>query len=124
MAKFVLIICLALIGFVVAAPGAGACARSTRIATTILLANPAVKQQCLHCCFGVESKTAGVVRERRFYDGGYNLGGFGGFGGYGHGGHGGHGGQGLGGLIPHGSSQSFSKSSASSSSVSGGVGLG
>ncbi|KAI8423635.1 hypothetical protein MSG28_012695 [Choristoneura fumiferana] len=26
------------------------CARSARIATTILLANPAVKQQCLHCC--------------------------------------------------------------------------
>ncbi|KAI8439739.1 hypothetical protein MSG28_013432 [Choristoneura fumiferana] len=25
------------------------CARSARIATTILLANPAVKQQCLHC---------------------------------------------------------------------------
>ncbi|KAI8427913.1 hypothetical protein MSG28_002255 [Choristoneura fumiferana] len=29
---------------------AGPCARSARIATTILLANPAVKQQCLHCC--------------------------------------------------------------------------
>ncbi|KAI8433846.1 hypothetical protein MSG28_015800 [Choristoneura fumiferana] len=28
----------------------GPCARSARIATTILLANPAVKQQCLHCC--------------------------------------------------------------------------
>ncbi|KAI8423451.1 hypothetical protein MSG28_012583 [Choristoneura fumiferana] len=28
----------------------GPCARSVRIATTILLANPAVKQQCLHCC--------------------------------------------------------------------------
>ncbi|KAI8437840.1 hypothetical protein MSG28_012058 [Choristoneura fumiferana] len=26
------------------------CAMSARIATTILLANPAVKQQCLHCC--------------------------------------------------------------------------
>ncbi|KAI8437978.1 hypothetical protein MSG28_010638 [Choristoneura fumiferana] len=26
------------------------CARSAQIATTILLANPAVKQQCLHCC--------------------------------------------------------------------------
>ncbi|KAI8441699.1 hypothetical protein MSG28_015231 [Choristoneura fumiferana] len=24
--------------------------KSARIATTILLANPAVKQQCLHCC--------------------------------------------------------------------------
>ncbi|KAI8426600.1 hypothetical protein MSG28_005383 [Choristoneura fumiferana] len=36
----------------------GPCSRSARIATTILLANPAVKQQCLHCCFGVESKTA------------------------------------------------------------------
>ncbi|KAI8421921.1 hypothetical protein MSG28_009841 [Choristoneura fumiferana] len=30
-------------------------ARSTRIATNILLANPAVKQQCLHCCFDVEN---------------------------------------------------------------------
>ncbi|KAI8436324.1 hypothetical protein MSG28_004361 [Choristoneura fumiferana] len=28
----------------------GPCARSARIATTILLVNPAVKQQCLHCC--------------------------------------------------------------------------
>ncbi|KAI8438598.1 hypothetical protein MSG28_011044 [Choristoneura fumiferana] len=28
----------------------GPCVRSARIATTILLANPAVKQQCLHCC--------------------------------------------------------------------------
>ncbi|KAI8437144.1 hypothetical protein MSG28_010493 [Choristoneura fumiferana] len=28
----------------------GPCARSARIATTILLANFAVKQQCLHCC--------------------------------------------------------------------------
>ncbi|KAI8441272.1 hypothetical protein MSG28_014911 [Choristoneura fumiferana] len=28
----------------------GPCARSARIATTILLANPAVKHQCLHCC--------------------------------------------------------------------------
>ncbi|KAI8433734.1 hypothetical protein MSG28_015721 [Choristoneura fumiferana] len=28
----------------------GPCARSARIATTIMLANPAVKQQCLHCC--------------------------------------------------------------------------
>ncbi|KAI8420496.1 hypothetical protein MSG28_008981 [Choristoneura fumiferana] len=28
----------------------GPCARSVRITTTILLANPAVKQQCLHCC--------------------------------------------------------------------------
>ncbi|KAI8422933.1 hypothetical protein MSG28_014036 [Choristoneura fumiferana] len=28
----------------------GPCARSIRIATTILLANPSVKQQCLHCC--------------------------------------------------------------------------
>ncbi|KAI8426772.1 hypothetical protein MSG28_014460 [Choristoneura fumiferana] len=28
----------------------GPCARSARIATTILVANPAVKQQCLHCC--------------------------------------------------------------------------
>ncbi|KAI8420368.1 hypothetical protein MSG28_008885 [Choristoneura fumiferana] len=28
----------------------GPCARSARIATTILLANPAVKQQCLYCC--------------------------------------------------------------------------
>ncbi|KAI8427477.1 hypothetical protein MSG28_002010 [Choristoneura fumiferana] len=28
----------------------GPCARSARIATTILLANPAVKQQCMHCC--------------------------------------------------------------------------
>ncbi|KAI8426913.1 hypothetical protein MSG28_014583 [Choristoneura fumiferana] len=28
----------------------GPCAWSARIATTILLANPAVKQQCLHCC--------------------------------------------------------------------------
>ncbi|KAI8433752.1 hypothetical protein MSG28_015730 [Choristoneura fumiferana] len=28
----------------------GPCARSVQIATTILLANPAVKQQCLHCC--------------------------------------------------------------------------
>ncbi|KAI8433375.1 hypothetical protein MSG28_015416 [Choristoneura fumiferana] len=28
----------------------GPCARSARIATTILLANPAVKQQYLHCC--------------------------------------------------------------------------
>ncbi|KAI8423881.1 hypothetical protein MSG28_012882 [Choristoneura fumiferana] len=32
------------------APVVGPCARSARIATTILLANPAVKQQCLHCC--------------------------------------------------------------------------
>ncbi|KAI8433405.1 hypothetical protein MSG28_015445 [Choristoneura fumiferana] len=31
----------------------GPCARSARIATTILLANPAVKQQCLHCCVSV-----------------------------------------------------------------------
>ncbi|KAI8425914.1 hypothetical protein MSG28_004921 [Choristoneura fumiferana] len=38
-------------------PSTGPCARSARIATTIMLANPAVKQQCL--CFGVESKTAG-----------------------------------------------------------------
>ncbi|KAI8432021.1 hypothetical protein MSG28_004549 [Choristoneura fumiferana] len=30
--------------------GPCACARSARITTTILLANPAVKQQCLHCC--------------------------------------------------------------------------
>ncbi|KAI8433470.1 hypothetical protein MSG28_015505 [Choristoneura fumiferana] len=28
----------------------GPCARSARIAITILLANPAAKQQCLHCC--------------------------------------------------------------------------
>ncbi|KAI8421508.1 hypothetical protein MSG28_009551 [Choristoneura fumiferana] len=28
----------------------GSCAGSARIATTILLANPAVKQQCWHCC--------------------------------------------------------------------------
>ncbi|KAI8428543.1 hypothetical protein MSG28_007311 [Choristoneura fumiferana] len=28
----------------------GPCARPARIAPTILLANPAVKQQCLHCC--------------------------------------------------------------------------
>ncbi|KAI8431187.1 hypothetical protein MSG28_001225 [Choristoneura fumiferana] len=28
----------------------GPCARSARIATTILLTNPAVKPQCLHCC--------------------------------------------------------------------------
>ncbi|KAI8431603.1 hypothetical protein MSG28_016092 [Choristoneura fumiferana] len=28
----------------------GPCARSARIATTILLANPAVKQQYLYCC--------------------------------------------------------------------------
>ncbi|KAI8429423.1 hypothetical protein MSG28_000064 [Choristoneura fumiferana] len=28
----------------------GPCTRSARIATTILFANPAVKQQCLHCC--------------------------------------------------------------------------
>ncbi|KAI8433945.1 hypothetical protein MSG28_012107 [Choristoneura fumiferana] len=28
----------------------GPCARSARIATTILLANPPMKQQCLHCC--------------------------------------------------------------------------
>ncbi|KAI8430026.1 hypothetical protein MSG28_000472 [Choristoneura fumiferana] len=28
----------------------GPCARSARIATTILLANPTVKQQCVHCC--------------------------------------------------------------------------
>ncbi|KAI8429386.1 hypothetical protein MSG28_000030 [Choristoneura fumiferana] len=28
----------------------GPCARSARIATTILLTNPAVKQQCLYCC--------------------------------------------------------------------------
>ncbi|KAI8423277.1 hypothetical protein MSG28_014302 [Choristoneura fumiferana] len=33
----------------------GPCARSARIATTILFA---VKQQCLHCCFGVESEGA------------------------------------------------------------------
>ncbi|KAI8429394.1 hypothetical protein MSG28_000037 [Choristoneura fumiferana] len=39
----------------------GPCARSARIATTILLANPAVKQQRLHCCFGVENKTAGRI---------------------------------------------------------------
>ncbi|KAI8424488.1 hypothetical protein MSG28_002959 [Choristoneura fumiferana] len=31
----------------------GPCARFARIATTILLANPAVKQQCLHCCVSV-----------------------------------------------------------------------
>ncbi|KAI8431649.1 hypothetical protein MSG28_016128 [Choristoneura fumiferana] len=28
----------------------GPCGRSARITTTILLTNPAVKQQCLHCC--------------------------------------------------------------------------
>ncbi|KAI8432540.1 hypothetical protein MSG28_013537 [Choristoneura fumiferana] len=39
------------IGHPFAATGVvGPCARSARIATTILLANPAVKQQCLHCC--------------------------------------------------------------------------
>ncbi|KAI8427943.1 hypothetical protein MSG28_002268 [Choristoneura fumiferana] len=31
----------------------GPCAWSARIATTILLANPAVKQQSLHCCVSV-----------------------------------------------------------------------
>ncbi|KAI8426744.1 hypothetical protein MSG28_014441 [Choristoneura fumiferana] len=36
----------AMITFYVVGPSA----RSARIATTILLANPAVKQQCLHCC--------------------------------------------------------------------------
>ncbi|KAI8425865.1 hypothetical protein MSG28_004885 [Choristoneura fumiferana] len=42
----------------------GPCARSASgpIATTILLVNLAVKQQCLHCLFlGVESMTAGVL---------------------------------------------------------------
>ncbi|KAI8424122.1 hypothetical protein MSG28_002722 [Choristoneura fumiferana] len=36
----------------------GPCAMSARIATTILLANSAVKQQCLHCCV-----SAGRVRQ-------------------------------------------------------------
>ncbi|KAI8440847.1 hypothetical protein MSG28_009158 [Choristoneura fumiferana] len=34
----------------VAGPVVGPCARPAQLATTILLANPAVKQQCLHCC--------------------------------------------------------------------------
>ncbi|KAI8441953.1 hypothetical protein MSG28_005625 [Choristoneura fumiferana] len=32
-----------------------------RIATTILLANPAVKQQCLHCCLAAWRRLAGIV---------------------------------------------------------------
>ncbi|KAI8441009.1 hypothetical protein MSG28_009282 [Choristoneura fumiferana] len=35
----------------------GPCARSARIATTILLANPAVKQQCLHYCVSARRAT-------------------------------------------------------------------
>ncbi|KAI8432334.1 hypothetical protein MSG28_004748 [Choristoneura fumiferana] len=40
----------------------GPCARFARIATTILLANPAVKQQCLHCCVSAWRK---IVDARR-----------------------------------------------------------
>ncbi|KAI8431170.1 hypothetical protein MSG28_001209 [Choristoneura fumiferana] len=37
----------------------GSCARSARIPTTILLTNPAVKQQCLHCCVSAWRKLPG-----------------------------------------------------------------
>ncbi|KAI8432992.1 hypothetical protein MSG28_013874 [Choristoneura fumiferana] len=37
-------------GFLLEIHVVGPCAKSARIATAILLANPAVKQQCLHCC--------------------------------------------------------------------------
>ncbi|KAI8441260.1 hypothetical protein MSG28_014901 [Choristoneura fumiferana] len=50
----------------------GPCARSARIATTILLANPAVKQQCLHCCVsawrGSNTNAAEASQFLREYD--------------------------------------------------------
>ncbi|KAI8439300.1 hypothetical protein MSG28_013133 [Choristoneura fumiferana] len=41
----------------------GPCAKSARIATTILLANPAVKQQCLHCCVSAWRHGGGAHRD-------------------------------------------------------------
>ncbi|KAI8423219.1 hypothetical protein MSG28_014256 [Choristoneura fumiferana] len=39
--------------------------KSARIATTILLANPAVKQQCLHCCVSVWRVVGPCARSAR-----------------------------------------------------------